>query len=30
MYFNGEVVNNPTDGMTSGERSVSDIIYIGY
>lgn len=30
MYFNGKVVNNPTDGMTSGERSVSDIVYIGY
>lgn len=30
MYFNGEIVNNPTDGMTSGERSVSDIVYIGY
>src|SRR5574344_73233 len=30
MYFNGEVVNNPTDGTTSGERKVSDIVYIGY
>ena len=30
MYFNGEVVNNPTSGMSDGERSVSDIIYIGY
>lgn len=30
MYFNGKVVNNPTDGHTSGERKVSDIIYVGY
>lgn len=30
MYFNGEVVNNPTDGRGSGERSVSDIVYVGY
>jgi exopolysaccharide biosynthesis protein len=30
MYFNGQVVNNPTDGHTSGERKVSDIIYVGY
>jgi exopolysaccharide biosynthesis protein len=30
MYFNGEVVNNPTDGRTSGEREVSDIVYFGY
>lgn len=30
MYFNGEVVNNPTNGRGSGERSVSDIVYIGY
>ena len=30
MYFNGKVVNNPSSGMSSGERSVSDIIYIGY
>jgi exopolysaccharide biosynthesis protein len=29
MWFNGEVVNNPTDGNTVGERSVSDIVYIG-
>jgi len=29
MWFNGEVINNPTDGRRSGERSVSDIIYIG-
>lgn len=31
MYFNGEVVNNPTtNGKTIKERSVSDIVYIGY
>ena len=30
MYFNGEVVNNPTNGRGSGERSVSDIVYVGY
>ncbi len=30
MYFNGEIVNNPSSGMRDGERSVSDIIYIGY
>jgi exopolysaccharide biosynthesis protein len=30
MWFNGKVVNNPTDGKSSGERSVSDIVYIGY
>ena len=30
MYFNGEIVNNPTtSGKTISERSVSDIIYIG-
>ena len=31
MYFNGSVVNNPTtNGRTISERSVSDIVYIGY
>lgn len=31
MYFNGQVVNNPTTGgNTIKERSVSDIVYIGY
>lgn len=30
MYFNGEVINNPTDGSGVGERQVSDIVYIGY
>lgn len=30
MYFNGSVVNQPTSGHRSGEREVSDIVYIGY
>lgn len=30
MYFNGSVINNPTSGNRSGERKVSDIVYIGY
>lgn len=30
MYFNGQVVNNPTSGGSIKERSVSDIVYIGY
>ncbi|MGI6205329.1 MAG: phosphodiester glycosidase family protein [Anaerovoracaceae bacterium] len=31
MYFNGEVINNPTtNGNTIQERSVSDIVTIGY
>lgn len=31
MYFNGEVVNHPTtSGRSMKERSVSDIVYIGY
>ncbi|MCD7827580.1 MAG: phosphodiester glycosidase family protein [Clostridiales bacterium] len=31
MYFNGEVVNKPTtSGNSIKERSVSDIVYIGY
>ena len=30
MYFNGKVINNPTDGRSNKERSVSDILYIGY
>lgn len=29
MWFNGKVVNSPTDGNSAGERSISDIIYIG-
>lgn len=27
MWFNGEIVNIPTDGRTYGERKVSDIVY---
>lgn len=30
IWFNGEVINNPTSGNKSGEREVSDIVYIGY
>ena len=30
MYFNGQVVNNPTSGGRIKERGVSDIVYIGY
>ena len=31
MYFNGNVINNPTtNGKSIKERSVSDIVYIGY
>ena len=30
LYFNGEVINQPSDGRTDGEREVSDIVYIGY
>ena len=31
MYFNGEVINNPTtNGRKILEREVSDIVYIGY
>lgn len=30
MWFNGEVINNPTSGRSIKERSVSDIVYIGY
>jgi exopolysaccharide biosynthesis protein len=29
MWFNGKVINIPTDGKYFGERSVSDIVYIG-
>ena len=29
MYFNGQVINNPTSGGSIKERSVSDIVYIG-
>ena len=31
MYFNGEIVNNPTtSGRSTNERKVSDIVYVGY
>lgn len=31
MYFNGKIINNPTtNGKSIKERSVSDIVYIGY
>lgn len=30
LYFNGKVINNPTDGRSANEREVSDIVYIGY
>jgi hypothetical protein len=30
MWFNGEIVNVPTDGVKLGERKVSDIVFIGY
>ncbi len=29
LYFNGQVINKPTNGTIS-ERAVSDIVYIGY
>ena len=28
MYFNGQIVNNPTSGRSIKERGVSDIVYI--
>lgn len=30
MVFLGSVINNPVNGRRSSERSVSDIVYIGY
>lgn len=31
MYFNGQVINNPTtNGNRISERGVSDIVYVGY
>lgn len=30
LWFNGQVINNPTSGNSSGERKVSDIVYFGY
>ena len=29
LYFQGEVLNNPTSGNRDGERQVSDIVYFG-
>lgn len=29
MWFMGEVINHPTNGWRDGERSISDIVYIG-
>jgi exopolysaccharide biosynthesis protein len=29
LWFNGQVINNPTDGRSGGEREVSDIVYFG-
>ena len=29
MYFNGNIINNPTTNGTIKERKVSDIVYIG-
>lgn len=29
LWFNGQVINNPTDGRSDSERKVSDIIYFG-
>ena len=30
MVFLGNLINNPVNGRKNGERSVSDIVYIGY
>ncbi|SDN75617.1 phosphodiester glycosidase family protein [Acetanaerobacterium elongatum] len=30
MWFNGKVVNVPANGRSSSQRSVSDIVYLGY
>jgi exopolysaccharide biosynthesis protein len=30
IWFNDKVMNSPTDGRRYGERSVSDIVYVGY
>lgn len=29
LWFNGSIINNPTDGRSGGEREVSDIVYFG-
>ncbi len=30
MWFKGEILNTPVSGKEGSERSVSDIVYIGY
>lgn len=30
LVFGGKLINQPTDGRTSGERRVSDIVYFGH
>ena len=30
MYFNGNIINNPSNGRGNREREVSDIVYFGY
>ena len=30
MYFNGNIINNPTTSGRISERKVSDIVYVGY
>jgi len=30
MYFNGNIINKPTEGNGISERKVSDIVYFGY
>lgn len=29
LWFNGQVINNPSDGRSDSERQVSDIVYFG-
>lgn len=29
LWFNGQIINNPTDGHSTAEREVSDIVYFG-
>ncbi len=29
LWFNGQIINNPTDGRSDSERKVSDILYFG-
>ena len=30
MYFDGDIINNPTTNGETHERRVSDIVYLGY